>query len=31
MNAGKLKQDRMEVFLRLLAVCEQYKHINQYV
>lgn len=30
-NAGKLKPERMELFQRLLAIGEQYKHINQYV
>lgn len=31
MNAGELKAERVELFQRLLAVCEQYKHINQYM
>ena len=31
MNTGKLKPERMELFQRLLAIGEQYKHINQYV
>lgn len=31
MNAGKLKPEHMELFQRLLAIGEQYKHINQYV
>jgi hypothetical protein len=30
MNAGKLKPERMELFQRLLAIGEQYKHVNQY-
>ena len=30
MNAGKLKLERMGLFQRLLAACEQYKHINQH-
>ena len=30
MNAGKLKLERLELFQRLLAIVEQYKHINQY-
>lgn len=30
MNAGKLKPERMELFQRLLAIGEQYRHINQY-
>lgn len=30
MNAGELKSERMEMFQRLLAIMEQYKHVNQY-
>ena len=30
MNAGELKPERVELFNRLLAMCEQYKHINQW-
>ena len=30
MNAGQLKEDRVEPFTRLLSLCEQYKHTNQY-
>lgn len=30
MNSGKLKDDRMEMFQKLLEKCEQYKHINQH-
>ena len=30
MNAGTLKQDRIEQFNKLLALVEQNKHINQY-
>ena len=30
-NAGTLKTDRMEKFKELLALCEQYKHKNQWV
>lgn len=30
MNAGGLKPERMEMFRRLLALVEQYKHVNQY-
>ena len=30
MKAGKLKEDRVEPFNRLLSLCEQYKHVNQY-
>ena len=31
MNAGTLKEERMETFKELLALMEQYKHINQYI
>lgn len=31
MNAGTLKVERVEKFIVLLALCEQYKHINQYM
>ena len=31
MNAGTLKVERMEKFRKLLALMEQYKHINQYI
>lgn len=30
MNAGKLKEDRLEMFKRLLVVGEGYKRKNQY-
>lgn len=30
MNAGTLKPERVEKFKELLALCEQYKHKNQY-
>lgn len=30
LNGGKLKEDRHELFKELLALCEQYKHINQW-
>lgn len=30
-NSGTLKTDRMEKFKELLALCEQYKHKNQWV
>ena len=30
MNAGKLKEDRVELFNELLDLAEQYKRINQY-
>lgn len=31
LNAGKLKPERVEAFRRLLAMCEEYRHINQYM
>jgi hypothetical protein len=31
LNAGKMKPERMETFKELLALMEQYKHINQYI
>lgn len=30
MNANKIKPERVEAFDRLLELCEQYKHVNQY-
>jgi hypothetical protein len=30
LNAGKLKEERVEAFKRLMALCEQYKRVNQY-
>ena len=30
MNAGQLKPERVEVFERLLGLCEQYRRVNQY-
>ena len=30
MNAGKLKEDRVELFEKLLEMGERYKRINQY-
>ena len=30
-NAGTLKAERVEKFERLLALCEEYKRVNQYV
>lgn len=30
MNAGELKQERVEAFNKLLALMEQYKRKNQY-
>lgn len=29
-NAGKMKPERVELFEKLLALCEQYKRKNQY-
>lgn len=31
MNSDRLKPERVEDFKRLLALCEQYKRVNQYV
>ena len=31
MNAGKMKAERMEKFEKLLALCEEYRRVNQYV
>lgn len=30
MKAGELKSNRVELFEKLLALCEQYKRVNQY-
>lgn len=30
MNAGELKEDRVEVFQKLLEMGERYKRVNQY-
>lgn len=30
MNAGELKEERVEKFNRLLELSEKYKHVNQY-
>ena len=30
LNAGKMKEDRVEMFEKLLAKCEEYKRKNQY-
>ena len=30
-NAGELKEDRLAKFKKLLALCEQYKRVNQWV
>jgi len=29
-NAGDLKEPRLGMFKELLALCEQYKHVNQW-
>lgn len=29
-NAGELQEPRLELFNELLALCEQYRHKNQY-
>ena len=29
-NSGELKPERVEKFRKLLSLCEQYKHKNQY-
>ena len=31
MNAGKMKPERVDLFNRLLAMCEKYRHVNQYM
>lgn len=31
MNAGKMKEERVALFLKLLEVSERYKRMNQYV
>lgn len=31
MNAGKLKEDRVEKFNMLLELVEKFKHVNQYL
>ena len=30
-NAGALKAEKVEAFKKLLALCEEYKRVNQYV
>lgn len=30
MNVGELKAERVELFEKLLALCEEYKRVNQY-
>lgn len=29
-NSGEMKQERVELFERLLSLCEEYKRVNQY-
>lgn len=31
LNAGDLKADRLEKFEKLMALCEEYRRVNQYV
>ena len=31
MNVGELKEPRLGMFEKLLALCEEYKRVNQYV
>ena len=31
MNAGTLKPERCEMFEKLLALCEKYRRVNQYI
>ena len=31
LNAGTLKPERCEMFEKLLALCEEYKRVNQYL
>ncbi len=31
MNAGELMEPRLKRFNELLVLCEQYKHVNQYM
>lgn len=30
MNAGELKEERVELFQKLVEIGEKYKHVNQY-
>ena len=30
MNAGEMKEDRVESFLRLMELSERFRHINQW-
>lgn len=31
MNAGELKPERVVMFKKVLALCEEYKRVNQYI
>lgn len=31
LNAGKMKPERIEIFKKLLVLCEKYKHVNQWI
>ena len=30
LNSGEMKQERVDLFERLLSLCEEYKRVNQY-
>ena len=30
LNSGEMKQERVELFERLLSLCEEYRRVNQY-
>ena len=31
MNAGKMEEERIDAFKKLLALAEEHRHVNQYV
>ena len=31
MNSGELKPERVEIFKKLLAMCEENRHVNQWI
>ena len=31
LNSGEMKPERVEIFERLLSLCEEYRRVNQYV
>ena len=31
MNAGEMKEERIELFEKLLALCGEYRRVNQYI